>query len=157
MSINFPKLIFAIGICLGAGILGSFFTVDSISSWYAALNKPSFSPPNWVFGPVWTTLYVMMGVSLYLVISDKRKVIRKKAIQIFGVQLFLNVIWSIIFFGMQNPALALVDIIVLWVAIVLTIKAFYPVSKTAAYLLVPYFLWVSFASILNYAIWILNR
>lgn len=152
---NLPKLIFSIGICLGAGILGSFFTVSSIPAWYATLQKPAFSPPNWVFGPVWTILYIMMGVSLYLVWISKGK-LKQKALNLFFVQLGLNALWSIIFFGMKNPTLALVDIVALWIAIVLTIKYFYPVSRLAAYLLVPYLLWVSFASILNLSIVILN-
>ncbi len=157
MSIKIPKLILSIGICLGAGILGSFFTVSSIPTWYAALNKPSFSPPNFVFGPVWTILYILMGISLYLVLSGKRKGERGKAIQIFAVQLVLNVLWSIIFFGMRNPALAFVDIVALWIAIVVTIKYFYSISKVASYLLYPYLVWVSFAAILNYSIWVLNK
>jgi len=140
MPIRIPQLILSISLCLGAGILGSFFTISSIPTWYAALNKPVFSPPNFVFGPVWTTLYIVMGVALYLVISDKRQVIRKtreKAIQIFGIQLALNALWSIVFFGMKNPALAFVNIIALWIAIFLTTKAFYKINKFAGYLLIP--------------------
>ena len=141
MPIRIPQLILSISLCLGAGILGSFFTISSIPTWHAALNKPVFSPPNFVFGPVWTTLYIVMGVALYLVISDKRQVIRKtreKAIQIFGIQLALNALWSIVFFGMKNPALAFVNIIALWIAIFLTTKAFYKINKFAVYLLIPY-------------------
>jgi len=145
------KLILSIGICLGAGILGSFFTVSSIPNWYVTLNKPFFSPPNWVFGPVWTILYILMGYSLYLVWK------KKKVPSVFWLQLILNASWSIIFFGMKNPGLALIDIALLWVAIVLTIKSFYKISKSAAYLLIPYLLWVSFASILNISIWLLNK
>ncbi|EKD84708.1 MAG: hypothetical protein ACD_38C00169G0009 [uncultured bacterium] len=159
MPIRIPQLILSISLCLGAGILGSFFTISSIPTWYAALNKPVFSPPNFVFGPVWTTLYIVMGVALYLVISDKRQVIRKtreKAIQIFGIQLALNALWSIVFFGMKNPALAFVNIIALWIAIFLTTKAFYKINKFAGYLLIPYLLWVSFATILNLSIVLLN-
>ena len=159
MPIRIPQLILSISLCLGAGILGSFFTISSIPTWYAALNKPVFSPPNFVFGPVWTTLYIVMGVALYLVISDKRQVIRKtreKAIQIFGIQLALNALWSIVFFGMKNPALAFVNIIALWIAIFLTTKVFYKINKFAGYLLIPYLLWVSFATILNLSIVLLN-
>ena len=116
------KLILSIGICLGAGILGSFFTVSSIPNWYVTLNKPFFSPPNWVFGPVWTILYILMGYSLYLVWK------KKKVPSVFWLQLILNASWSIIFFGMKNPGLALIDIALLWVAIVLTIKSFYKIS-----------------------------
>ena len=150
MPINIPKLFLSIGLCIGAGILGSFFTVSSISTWYVTLNKPFFSPPNWIFAPVWTILYILMGISLYLVWQ------RKSVHSVFWVQLTSNVAWSIIFFGMKNPTFALVDIVALWVSILLTIKYFYIVSKLAAYLLIPYFLWVSFASILNLMIVLLN-
>ena len=151
MPKNLLKLIFSIGICLGAGVLGSFFTISSIPTWYVTLNKPFFSPPNWVFGPVWTMLYILMGYSLYLVWK------KKKVPSIFWIQLILNASWSIIFFGMKSPSLALINIAVLWIAIVLTIKSFYKINKLAAYLLYPYLAWVSFASILNYSIWILNK
>ena len=160
MSIKIPKLILSIGLCLGAGVLGSIFTTQAPPAggltWYTTLNKPFFSPPNWVFGPVWTVLYILMGVALYLVISDKGKVIREKAIQIFAIQLVLNVAWSVIFFGFQNPVLALVDIAALWIAIFLTIKSFSKINKLAGNLLIPYLLWVSFATILNLSIVILN-
>lgn len=145
-----PKLIFSIGICLGAGILGSFFTFSAIPTWYQTLNKPSFSPPNWIFGPVWTVLYILMGISLFLVWQ------KKKVPTIFWVQLTLNAFWSIVFFGLRNPLLALVDIAALWIAIVLTIKAFNKINKLAAQLLYPYLAWVSFATILNLAIVLLN-
>lgn len=155
MPVKLPQLILSIGICLGAGVLGSFFTVASPPAggltWYATLNKLSFSPPNWVFGPVWALLYIMMGISLYLVVIAKARN-REKAIFVFVLQLVLNALWSIIFFGMKNPTLALVDIAALWIAIFLTIKAFFKISKPSAYLLIPYFLWVSFASILNLSI-----
>lgn len=162
MSINIPKLILSISLCLGAGILGSFFTVSAIPTWYATLDKPSFSPPNWIFGPVWTILYILMGISLYLVWEKKNPSatsttlstgsLRTGVPTVFWVQLILNALWSIIFFGMKNPTLALVDIVVLWIAIVLTIIAFYEINKLAAYLLIPYLLWVSFAIILNLSI-----
>lgn len=147
---NLPKLIFSIGLCLGIGVLGSFFTVSSIPDWYATLEKPFFSPPNWLFGPVWTILYIMMGISLYLIWT------KKKVPSIFWVQLTLNAAWSIIFFGLRNPALALVDIISLWIAIILTIKSFYKLNKLSAYLLYPYIAWVSFAVLLNFFIVLLN-
>ncbi|MBI2018800.1 tryptophan-rich sensory protein [Candidatus Daviesbacteria bacterium] len=150
MPKNIPKLILSIGLCLGAGIMGSFFTVSAIPTWYQTLNKPIFSPPNWVFGPVWTILYILMGISLYLVWT------KKKVPTVFWIQLILNAVWSVIFFGMRNPALALVDIIALWIAIVLTIKALYKINKLAGNLLIPYLLWVSFATVLNLAIIILN-
>ncbi len=150
MSIKIPKLIFSIGLCLGAGIVGSFFTVSAIPDWYVTLNKPFFSPPNWIFGPVWTILYILMGISLYLVW------VKRKVPTIFWIQLILNASWSIIFFGMKNPGLALVDIIALWIAIVLTIKAFSKINKLASRLLWPYLAWVSFATFLNLAIVLLN-
>lgn len=150
MAKDLPKLIFSIGICLGAGILGSFFTVSAIPTWYATLNKPSFSPPNWVFGPVWTALYILMGISLYLVWS------KRKAPAIFWIQLILNTSWSIIFFGMRNPVWALVNIVALWVVIILTIKAFNKINNLSAKLLYPYLGWVTFATILNLAIVLLN-
>lgn len=151
MPINISKVALSIGICLVVGIIGSFFTISSIPTWYQTLIKPPFSPPNWIFGPVWTTLYILMGISLYLVWGKRR------IPMIFWIQLILNAAWSIIFFGMRNPALAFADIVVLWIAIFLTMKAFHPISKLAAYLLIPYFLWVSFASILNLSIWMLNK
>lgn len=151
MPKSLPKLIFSIGICLGAGFLGSFFTVSAIPTWYQSLNKPFFSPPNWIFAPVWTLLYVLMGYSLYLVW------IKKAIPTVFWVQLILNGFWSIIFFGMKNPTLALVDIVALWIAIILTIKAFSKINKLSGNLLYPYLAWVSFASLLNLAIVILNK
>lgn len=153
---DFSKLILSIILCLGAGFAGSIFTTPVITTWYATLHKPFFSPPNWIFAPVWTVLYILMGVSLYLVISDKGKVIREKAIQIFVAQLVLNVTWSIVFFGMKNPMLAFVNILVLWIAIFLTIKSFYKINKLAGNLLIPYIIWVSFATLLNLSIIILN-
>lgn len=155
MPIRIPQLILSIGLCLGAGILGSFFTVSSIPTWYVTLNKPPFSPPNWVFGPAWTILYILMGISLYLVWISKGK-LKQNALNLFFVQLGLNALWSIIFFGMKNPTLALVDIVALWIVIFLTIKSFTKISKLAGNLLIPYLLWVSFASVLNLAIVLLN-
>lgn len=151
MGKNLPKLIFAIGICLGVGFLGSFFTINAVSTWYQTLNKPFFSPPNWIFGPVWTILYILMGISLYLVWA------KKKVPAVFWVQFILNAIWSIIFFGFKNHTLALVDIVALWAAIFLTMKAFYKINKLAGNLFIPYLAWVSFASILNLAIVLLNQ
>ncbi|MDD5416087.1 MAG: tryptophan-rich sensory protein [Candidatus Daviesbacteria bacterium] len=150
MPRNIFKLILSIVICLAAGGVGSLFITSSIPDWYQTLNKPFFSPPNWVFGPVWTILYIMMGLSLYLVWT------KKKVPTIFWIQLILNVAWSIIFFEMKNPALALVEIVALWIAIFLTIKAFTKINKLAGNLLIPYLLWVTFASFLNLSIVILN-
>lgn len=150
-------LVFSLLVCQFAGFVGSLFTTPFIDTWYAELVKPSFNPPNWVFAPVWTVLFLLMGVSLYLVL---RKVVMGKkagvALWIFGIQLVVNALWSIIFFGLQEPFLAFLELIVLWGFIVLTIWQFAKISKVAAWLLVPYLLWVSFAGVLNYSIWILN-
>ena len=153
----YKKLILSVFICLIAGFIGSFFTSPAISTWYATLQKPSFAPPNWVFFPVWTSLFIMMGISLFLVWQkgwDNKKV--KAAIYIFAVQLVMNVLWSVAFFGLRSPLLGLMEIIILWIAILATTLSFMKVSRTAAYLLVPYILWVSFAAILNFSIWALN-
>ena len=158
------RLVIAIVIAEFAGVIGSVFTSPSIPSWFASLAKPSFSPPNWIFAPVWTALFALMGISFYLIwdllskstdASKKRNI--RKAISIYFVQLALNVIWSIIFFGLHDPGAAFIEIVMLWFAIIVTIAIFYKISKTASYLLLPYLAWVSFAAYLNYAIWQLNR
>ena len=154
---NFLKLIVAIAISELAGVIGAVFTVSAIPSWYEALAKPELAPPNWVFGPAWTTLYLLMGISALLV---WRKGFGLKNVQtaliLFGVQLVLNTFWSIIFFGLRAPGAAFVTIILLWVTIFATIIAFSKISRPAAWLLVPYILWVSFAAYLNYSIWVMN-
>ena len=154
---NSFKLITAIIISELAGIIGSTFTFSAIPTWYATLTKPALNPPSWIFGPVWTTLYALMGIAAFLVWRNglDRKDIRK-AITVFAFQLILNATWSIIFFGLQSPAFALMYIIILWLAIIWTMVLFYKISKPAMYLLIPYILWVSFATYLNYAIWLLN-
>ena len=147
------KLLTAIVISEAAGIIGSLFTASAIPGWYASLIKPQLAPPNWVFGPVWTTLYALMGIAAFLVWKrglERREV--KTALAIFVGQLALNTLWSIIFFGLKNPGAAFIEIILLWLAILATIIAFAKISKPAAWLLVPYLLWVSFAGYLNYAI-----
>lgn len=159
---NFFKLVIAIIVSEAAGIIGSVFTMPSIPTWYAGLTKPALNPPAWVFGPVWTTLFALMGISAWLVWrrwdqgSPSTKLRVKTALAIFGLQLFLNTLWSIIFFGLHSPGGALVEIIFLWLAILATIVAFAKISKPAAWLLAPYILWVSFAIYLNYIIWALN-
>ena len=139
------------------GVIGSIFTSPAIPTWYATLNKPSFNPPNWIFAPVWTLLYLSMGISAFLIWE---KGINKKevriALLIFGSQLILNVLWSYLFFGLKSPSLAFVGIIVLWLAITATIYAFYKISKPAGLILIPYILWVTFAAFLNFSILILN-
>lgn len=154
---NAYRLIAAIVLTQLAGLIGSIFTAPSIATWYAMIQKPSFTPPNFVFGPVWTALFLLMGISLYIVWGKglHRKNVRN-AIYVFAAQLALNVVWSALFFGLQNPAAAFVEIILLWIAIALTIVKFYVIDKRAAYLLVPYIVWVSFAAFLNYSIWVLN-
>ncbi len=151
------KLILSIIICQAAGFIGSLFTSRSIPIWYASLKRPSFAPPNWVFSPVWITLFVLMGISLYLVwrMLPKGENVRT-AIILFAVQLVLNMLWSIMFFGLQSPFAAFVEIIFLWMAILLTIIVFFRVSTIAAALLIPYILWVSFAAVLNFFFWKLN-
>lgn len=149
------KLILALVICQAAGLIGSIFTAPAIPRWYASLVKPSFNPPNWVFGPVWITLYVLMGVSLFLVWKQEDGK-TKAAIYVFFLQLALNTLWTPLFFGLEMPLAAFVVIILLWIAILVTILKFYKFSKLASYLLVPYILWVSFAAVLNFFLWFLN-
>lgn len=153
---NFFKLIISIIICQSAGIIGSFFTVSSLSSWYQTINKPAFNPPGYIFGPVWITLYLLMGISLYLIWIKKDTANIKFPVILFFVQLFFNTIWSIIFFGLQNPLVAFFDILLLLIFLILTVISFYKVSKPASLLLIPYLLWVSFATILNFSIVKLN-
>ena len=177
---NLFKLLISVIICEFAGLVGSFFTTPSINEWYKYLNKPSFNPPNWIFGPVWTTLFILMGISLYLVwskklvIKNELKLHKRKAwnsfsqkfftgkwqktniILIFTTQLVLNVLWSVIFFGAHSPGVAFFELLMLWFAIAFTMVNFYRVSKTAVWLLLPYILWVSFAGVLNFYIFILN-
>jgi tryptophan-rich sensory protein len=142
-----------------AGIIGSLFTTPAISGWYATLTKPTLAPPNWVFGPVWTILFALMGIALYLVLSKRtttQKTLWCTGIIFFGIQLILNVLWSALFFGTQNPFLAFIELIVLWIVILATTIFFYKISKPSAWLLVPYLLWVAFAGYLNISIWHLN-
>jgi len=140
-----------------AGLLGSLFTFQSIPTWYASLNKPPFNPPNWVFGPVWTTLYLLMGSAAYLVYREgfgRNEV--KAAIYAFACQLCLNAAWSVAFFGLRSIAGGMATIIMLWLAIALMLVLFYRVSRTAGLLIAPYLLWVSFASVLNFSLLLLN-
>ncbi len=180
MTQKIIKLVISILICEGAGIIGSFFTAPAIKTWYVSLEKPFFSPPNWIFAPVWTVLFLLMGISLYLVwvknwrvetpenesakkawnpISEKlwsgtwRE---ENAVAIFVLQLVLNILWSVIFFGLKLPSIASAEILMLWVAILYTIVNFYRISKSASFLLLPYILWVTFAAVLNLSVWLLN-
>ena len=152
------KLAASVVLCMLAGFVGRIFTTPKIDGWYAGLNKPSFNPPGWLFGPVWTALYVMMAIALYLV---WRKGLAAKgvkvALAVFLVQLALNALWSFAFFGAESPLAGLVVIVALWAMIAASIAAFAPISRAAAALLVPYILWVTFAAILNASIYLLNR
>ena len=153
---DLSKLIISVVGCELVGILGTPFTISAIPAWYATLNKPVFAPPNWIFGPVWTLLYFLMGISFYLIWKQGWKKKIRAAGMFFLAQLGLNFIWSPIFFGLRAPLLGLIVIVTMWVLIVMTMKRFYPLSRLAFYLLVPYLLWVSFATLLNAAIVVLN-
>ena len=157
MSKTFTRISIAVVVCLMVGYLSSFATQSSIDSWYVTLNKPSFNPPNWIFAPVWTLLYIGMGVAAGLVWA--RGFYHKwvqTALYHFAFQLMFNALWSVVFFGFQKPFWALMVILTLLVLIVLTIKWFRVVSKVAAWLMVPYLAWVCFATVLNFSIWTLN-
>lgn len=155
---NFGKLSVSILVCELVGILSTPFTIASIPTWYAGLIKPPFSPPNWLFGPVWTILYFLMGIAAYFIWKKGLKNKKVKiALKYFLIQLLLNFIWSPLFFGLHLPLLALFDICILLVMIVMTMKQFRGISKPAFYLFIPYLLWVSFATLLNLSIVILNR
>jgi len=139
------------------GGIGSFFTYSSISTWYVTLTKPWFNPPNWVFGPVWTVLYILMGISLWLIIRNGfQDQAVKNGMIFFAAQLIINLIWSLVFFGMRSPIGGLFTILVLIILIGLTIRAFRPVSVPAAYLMIPYLCWTCIATVLNFAIVLLN-
>ena len=154
--INAVKLLIALAVPLLIGFFGSFFTISEIGSWYQTIQKPSWNPPNWIFGPVWTALYVLMGISLYLVWRSSASQ-KRVAIILFTLQLVLNFFWSIIFFKQHQIGFAFAEILALWLMILLSIFAFGRINKLAAWLLVPYISWVSFAAILNFTIWQLNK
>ncbi len=153
---NIIKCILSLVFIIGIGSLGGIFTITEIPNWYAGLNKPSFNPPNWLFGPVWTLLYTLMAISFYLIWKQVDSQQKKLAILFFMVQFILNFCWSMIFFKYHLIGWALVEILVMWIFILITIFHFWKLSKTAAILLWPYLFWVSFASILNAAIFKLN-
>lgn len=151
------KFVFAILICLAVGGIAGMVTSSEVTGpWFTTIQKPSFQPPNWLFAPVWTTLYVLMGIALGIVWRQPASAQRNAAVTLFFVQLLFNFLWSYIFFSWHMPGLALIDIITLWICIILTIFAFARHSRLAAWLIVPYVSWVSFASILNWSIWHLN-
>ncbi len=154
--VDILRLIASILVCQFAGFIGSIFTTPAIPTWYESLRKPFFNPPNWIFGPVWVTLYLLMGISLFLVWRRREDSLQTKGFILFFIQLILNAFWSVAFFGFKSPFLGLVIIVFLWVAILFTIQHFYKISKPAAILLYPYMVWVSFAMVLNFSLWILN-
>lgn len=155
---NIIKLLICIAICLFVGGLGGFATSGEVTTWYLTIQKPTWNPPSWVFGPVWTMLYVLMGVALYWVwqAENVSKQDKQNAITIFIIQLIFNCLWSFIFFKWHAIGWALVEIILLWSAIIATIFFFHKVKKLAAWILLPYLAWVSFATFLNFTIWSLN-
>ncbi len=148
------KFCIAIALPLLAGGLGALFTTEAVQNWYPLLNKPFFSPPSWLFGPVWTLLYILMGIACYRVWTSTKKY--TTAINIYWGQLFFNAIWSPLFFGLRSPILGLIDIVLMLLLIITTLITFYRIDKIAAYLLIPYLAWVSFATLLNASIWWLN-
>ena len=149
-------LIFSILFTIGFGSLGAVFTAPEIQTWYAALNKPVFNPPSWIFGPVWTLLYLMMGITLYFILTAPPSTEKRNATVFFFLQFTLNFFWSLIFFRLHETGWAFVEIIAMWLAILATIYTSQKLKPLAAYLLIPYLLWVSFASVLNGAIFWLN-
>jgi len=153
---KYKRLAISLAIPQLAGLAGSFFTAPAIQNWYVNLQRPSFSPPNWLFGPVWITLYLMMGVSIYLIWNKLDEQNARGVFWLFWIHLFFNATWSMIFFGLHNPMLAFINIAIIWIFIIVLIFKFWKINKWASYLLVPYFFWVSFASVLNYFIWYLN-
>ena len=153
---QFIKLIVSIALPLGIGSVAGLFTAEAIPGWYETLNQPSFNPPNWIFGPVWTTLYLFMGISLFLVWKQSASKERNIAIFVFLLQLALNFCWSFIFFFFNMIGLALIEIILLWISIIIMLVLFYKIKPIAAYINIPYFLWVTFATILNTSYYFLN-
>jgi len=150
------RLVGTIVLCEAVGGLGALATTPNITSWYAALAKPSFSPPNWLFGPAWTILYALMGIALFLIWEAKAKN-KTTAYTVFFIQLALNLLWSFLFFYFHLPLVAFVEIVLMWIFILASMISFSKISKPASWLLLPYILWVTFASALNFAVWWLNK
>ena len=151
------KLLASLALPLGLGAIAGLLTAEAVPEWYATLNRPSFSPPNWLFGPVWTALYILLGISLFLIWKQSESKKRNLAIFVFLLQLALNFGWSFIFFYFNLIGLALIEIILLWISIVIMIVLFYKIKPMAAYINIPYFIWVTFAAILNASYYLLNR
>jgi tryptophan-rich sensory protein len=143
-------------VCFGAGAVGSWFTTPALDGWYAYLRKPVWNPPNWIFAPVWSTLYLLMAIAAWLVWRKSGFAASGGAMGLFAAQLVLNVVWSAVFFGLRSPAAALVEVTLLWLAIAATIWAFSRTSSVASWIMAPYLAWVTFATALNLAIWRLN-
>ena len=155
---NLLALILSIGITLGVGILGSLLTVPSVRSWYPTISKPSFNPPNWIFQPVWTTLFVLIGISAYLVWQRRASIEHfPRTVAVYAIQLVLNVMWSFLFFYARNIGMASFEIVVLLIVIIINARVFYKVNKVAGLLFIPYILWVSFAAVLTFSIYQLNH
>jgi translocator protein len=151
------KLIVSLLLPLGLGSIAGLFTAEAVPEWFETLNRPSFSPPNWLFGPVWTTLYLLMGISFFLIWKQNDSKIRNLAIFVFLLQQTLNFAWSFIFFYFHMIGFALIEIILLWVSIIIMIVLFYKIKPIAAYINLPYLIWVTFATILNASYYLLNR
>jgi len=151
------KFLISILLPLSLGAIAGMFTSQSVPEWYATLNRPSFNPPNWIFGPVWTTLYILMGISFFLIWKQDASKERNRAILFFLLQLLLNFAWSFIFFYFNKIGLALVEIILLWISIIMMLVVFYKIKPMASYINIPYLLWVTFATVLNASYYILNR
>ena len=156
-EIHWGSLLFCVGGMVLIGSISGLANAGNITGWYATLHKPSFNPPNYLFGPVWTILYMLMGISLYLILQSPKTDARNTALIIFAFQMALNFSWSFLFFYFKWPGIAFIEILIMWIAIIMMILTFYRISPPAAYMQVPYLLWVSFASVLNGAIWYLNK
>jgi tryptophan-rich sensory protein len=157
MKIQYRKLFASIGLCEGVGIGSSLLSFANVGSFYLTLNKPSWSPPTWLFAPVWTILYVLMGAALYLVWVSRMGKGKMLGFSLFGLQLVLNAVWTPLFFGLKSPLLGLLDIVPLWAVIMLMMWRFWRFNKSATLLLAPYIVWVTIASALNFSVFILNR
>lgn len=157
MKKDWWKLVVTLLASFMAAAIGSLFTFSSIPTWYAGLHRSILTPPNWVFGPVWTLLYILMAVAAFLVWRKIEKPEARQGLIFWGEQLVLNAVWSIIFFGQHQIILGFVTIVILWLIILINIIWFFRVSRAAGWLMIPYVLWVSFASILNYSVWLVNR
>lgn len=155
-NFNWVKLVVSVLFTVGIGSLGGLFTMSEIQGWYAGLQKPSFNPPNWLFGPVWSMLYLLMGISFYLIWKQPVSTVRNVGLTLFVIQFILNFFWSILFFNQHLIAAALLEMVFMWIFILLTMIWFAKLSPTAAWLLLPYLCWVSFATVLTAAIWKLN-